>query len=249
MRFGSRLFAPRPFTTLLTIVLIAGLVSLGRWQLRRADEKRVLYDSFAAGSDATRTIDLGTGPVPRYQHVEASGRYDSGRQVLIDNMVNNERAGYFVITPFALAGGGWVWVNRGWVPLGRSRALRPAVAVPEDLRQVRGRADHLPAPGIQLGTRASLAPPYPAVAAFPSHAELAQLLNESSWTAATELILLDPGEPDGFVRTWAPPGFPPIRHLGYAVQWFGLAVALLVIYVVTNLKPIAAEKSGKGGAA
>jgi surfeit locus 1 family protein len=87
------------------------------------------------------------------------------------------------------------------------------------------------------------------VAAFPSHAELAQLLNESSWTAATELILLDPGEPDGFVRTWAPPGFPPIRHLGYAVQWFGLALALLVIYVVTNLKPIAAEKSGKGGAA
>ena len=54
------------------------------------------------------------------------------RQILIDNMVNGERAGYFVITPFALQGGGWVLVNRGWVPLGASRAERPAIPVAGD---------------------------------------------------------------------------------------------------------------------
>ncbi len=43
-------------------------------------------------------------------------------------------------------------------------------------------------------------------------------------------------EPDGYVRTWSPPGFPPMRHIGYAVQWFALALALLVIYLVTNLR-------------
>jgi cytochrome oxidase assembly protein ShyY1 len=31
-----------------------------------------------------------------------------------------------------------------------------------------------------------------------------------------------------------------MRHIGYAVQWFGLAAALIVIYVVTNLKPVKA---------
>jgi surfeit locus 1 family protein len=221
--------------TLVTIVLIATLISLGMWQLRRADEKRVLFDSFAAGTDATRMIDLGTPRLQRYQHIEAGGHYDQSRQILVDNMVNAGRAGYFVITPFALAGGGWVLVNRGWVPLGASRAERPAIAVAGDTRQVRGRCDNLPSPGIQLGTKEKLAPPYPVVAAFPNHAELAQLLEEYSWTKATDLVLLDPAEPDGYVRSWAPPGFPPMRHIGYAVQWFGLALTLLAIYIVTNI--------------
>jgi surfeit locus 1 family protein len=236
IKIGSRIFAPRVFTTLLTIAMIVLLISLGRWQLRRAEEKRVLFDSFAAGTEAARPIDLATPPVRRYQHVEASGHYDQERQVLIDNMVNAERAGYFVITPFALTGGGWVLVNRGWVPLGASRAQRPAIAVAGDARVVRGRADHMPAPGIRMGTKAALAPPYPVVAGFPSRAEIAQLLREPSWTAATDLVLLDPGEPDGYVRNWSAPGFPPLRHIGYAVQWFALALTLAVIYVVTNLR-------------
>jgi len=236
IKVGSRIFAPRLFTTLLTLVLIAMLISLGRWQLRRADEKRVLFDSFAAGTSATRLIDLETPPLRRYQHVEGSGHYDQARQILIDNMVNAERAGYFVITPFALTDGGWVLVNRGWVPLGASRAMRPTIPVTGDTRRLRGRNDNLPSPGIQLGTRAMLAPPYPVVAAFPNHAELAQLLGESSWTKAADLVLLDPAEPDGYVRNWAPPGFPPMRHIGYAVQWFALALTLFVIYVVTNLR-------------
>ena len=236
IRIGSRIFAPRLFTTLLTIVLIALLISLGRWQLRRADEKRALFDSFAAGADATQAIDLRTPHLRRYQHVGASGHYDPTRQILIDNMVDAERAGYFVITPFALAGGGWVLVNRGWVPLGASRAERPAIPVSSDVRQVRGRADNMPSPGIQMGTKALLAPPYPVVAAFPSRNEIARLLGEPSWTSATDLVLLDPGEPDGYVRDWSPPGFPPMRHIGYAVQWFALALTLFILWVVTNLR-------------
>jgi surfeit locus 1 family protein len=91
IKVGSRIFSPKIFTTLLTIVLIALLISLGRWQLRRADEKRVLFDSFAAGTDATQMIELRTPPLRRYQHIEAVGHYDQSRQVLIDNMVNDGR--------------------------------------------------------------------------------------------------------------------------------------------------------------
>jgi surfeit locus 1 family protein len=236
IKLGSRIFSPTVFTTLLTIALIALLISLGRWQLRRADEKRVLFDSFAAGADATLQIDLGTPHLRRYQHVDAAGHFDQTRQILIDNMMNGERAGYFVITPFALTGGGWLLVNRGWVPLGQSRAERPAIPVGSEPRRVRGRADNMPSPGIQMGTKAPLAPPYPIVASFPSHAEIARLLGESSWTQAADLVLLDPGEPDGYVRNWSAPGFPPMRHLGYAVQWFALALTLGVIYLVTNLR-------------
>src|SRR5580704_2238274 len=213
------------------------LVALGRWQPDRAAEKRVLFGSFATPSVAAQPLDLRSGQVPRYSYVAAVGSYDETRQVLIDNMVEGERAGYFVITPFALQGGGWVLVNRGWVPLGKSRADRPAIPVAGDLRSIRGRADNLPSPGIQMGVPAPLAQPFPVVAAYPKREEVARLLKEPDWTSATDSILLDAAEPDGYVRNWAPPGFPPMRHIGYAVQWFGLALALVVIYVVTNFRP------------
>jgi surfeit locus 1 family protein len=244
IKVGSRLFSPTAFMTLLTMVLIALLVSLGRWQLRRAEEKRVLYESFAAGADATLPVDLATPHLRRYQHVEASGRFDQTRQILIDNMFDGERVGYFVITPFALTGGGWVLVNRGWVPLGRSRAERPAIPVAPVVRTLRGRADNMPSPGIHMGTPLPLAPPYPVVANFPKQADIARLLGESSWTDAADLVLLDPGEPDGFARHWSAPGFPPMRHIAYAVQWFALALTLFVIYIVTNLRRI--DSPGRG---
>jgi surfeit locus 1 family protein len=166
--------------------------------------------------------------------------------VLVDNMVSHERAGYYVLTPFALTGGGWVWVDRGWVPVGSSREQLPNIAVDDRMRSVTGRADHLPTPGIQLGKRPILSPPFPVVAGFPSAQELARLSKETSWTRATETILLDAREPDGYVREWSPPGFPPLRNIGYAVQWFGLALALAVIYGVTNLKKAGADRQTGG---
>jgi len=246
MKIGSRIFAPRPLTTAITVVVLGGLIYLGRWQLQRAAEKQVLFDQFSRGADAIRVIDATTPPVPRYQHVEARGHYDGTRQILIDNMTNSDgRAGYFVITPFLLRGGAWLLVNRGWVPLGTSRAVLPEVRVPADERILRGRADHLPAAGIQMGRPAQLTGPFPAVANFPTAAEIERLLQESRWSPATEAILLDPDQPDGYVRQWQAPGFPPIRHIAYAVQWFGLALALVIIYIVTNFRRVTPDASGQ----
>jgi surfeit locus 1 family protein len=236
MKLGSRIFAPRPLTSALTLAVLAVLLSLGSWQMRRADQKRALFEAFDRGADATRLIERETSPLPRYQHVEARGRYDGARQVLIDNMTDAAgRAGYFVVTPFALTGGGWLLVNRGWVPLGVSRASLPAVPVAGDERTIRGRADHLPVPGIHMGRPADLRPPYPVVANFPTRDEIARLVQEAAWSNAADVVLLDADQPDGYVRVWQAPGFPPLRHIAYAVQWFGLAAALAVIYLVTNL--------------
>jgi surfeit locus 1 family protein len=222
--------------TLLTLVLLCLLIALGRWQLHRAAEKQALFDAFAAGTDATREVNARTPRLPRYQHLLARGHYDPARQILIDNMVSEDgRAGYFVLTPFALAGGGWILVNRGWVPLGASRAQPPATPASGEERALRGRANDLPRPGMRLGNRVPLAPPYPVVADYPTRTELGTLLHEPLAPAA-EMVLLDAGEADGYLRRWAAPGFPPMRHIAYAVQWFGLGLALLVIYVVTNLR-------------
>ncbi len=241
LRLGSRVFEPRAFTTLLALVLVVALVSLGRWQLHRADQKRALYALFDSGSDATRAIEAATPRLPRYQHVQAVGAYDPSHQILIDNMSSAAgRAGYYVITPFALRGGGWILVNRGWVPVGPRRADKPPVEVSGREREIKGRVDELPRAGIQLGEREPLRPPYPVVANFPTHGEIAALLRGGGWSKVADVVLLDADEPDGYLRQWQPPGFPPMRHVAYAVQWFALAAALVVIYVVTNLRRVGA---------
>ena len=233
------MFEPRAFTTLLALVCVTALVALGRWQLHRADEKRALYALFDSGTDATRAIDASTLRLPRYQHVEAVGSYDQSRQILIDNMSSAAgRAGYYVITPFALRNGGWILVNRGWVPVGARRANKPQVGVSGEERAIKGRADDLPRAGLVLGERTPLAPSYPVVANFPTHGELAALLGGVWWSKAADVVLLDASEPDGYLREWQPPGFPPVRHLAYAVQWFALAIALAVIYVITNVRRV-----------
>ncbi len=222
------------------LAALALFLSLARWQLRRADDKQALADAFTTGAGSTVIVTGSTAAQPRYQHIEVHGRYDTDRQVLVDNIVSADgRAGYYVLTPFALDGGGWLMVNRGWVPVGRSRKVKPDVTVGADQRVVHGRADHLPAPGIRMGTAAPLSAPYPALANFPTLADLSSLYGIADWSPATPVLLLDQGEADGYLRAWSPPGLSPLRHLGYAVQWFGLALALIVIYVVTNLKRVA----------
>ncbi len=236
-RIGSRTFAPRPLTTSIAFLLFIALLLAGRWQLQRAEEKRALFDEFAAGNRSVARINSRSAVLTRYASLLARGHYASSEQVLIDNMVSSEgQAGYDVITPFELDDGGWLLVNRGWISSGANRAVLPDIAVAENARSIRGRADLLPRPGIRLGSPPVLAPPFPVRASYPTAAQVRALLTPRRWAPAAEAVLLDAHEPDGFERHWNAPGFPPLRHIAYAVQWFALAAALVVIYFITNLK-------------
>jgi surfeit locus 1 family protein len=237
LRIGSRQFAPSLFGTLAMLAVLGVLLSLGRWQLHRADDKRALYEAFESGAGSTLPADTPGAPLVRYQHVSAAGHYDPSEQILVDNMPGPDgRAGYYVITPFKTSSGPWLLINRGWVPMGNDRAVLPAVPAPADERRIAGRVDHLPQPGIHMGTPAPLKPPFPVRATYPSPDTIRALLGGRDWSQRAEVILLDAREPDGFVRQWSAPGFPPMRHVAYAVQWFGLAAALVVLYVVSSLK-------------
>ncbi len=181
IKVGNRAFAPRPFTTLLTIVLIALLVSLGRWQLHRADEKRVLFDSFAAGGGAAHPIDLNTPKLPRYSQVEAAGHYDDYAPDL--DRQHGQCRTRRIFRDHALC------AARRRLGAGQSRldSLRARAAPigrpfrsPPIARRIRGRADNLPSPGIRMGVPAPLTPPYPVVASFPTQADIAQLLKETA---------------------------------------------------------------------
>jgi surfeit locus 1 family protein len=77
---------------------------------------------------------------------------------------------------------------------------------------------------------------------YPTLAELRALYGEK---LLPRIVLLDAVESDGFERNWSArynfSDFGPDRHIGYAVQWFGLALGLLIIYLFVSLKPVQRE--------
>jgi len=239
LKIANRVFAPQPWAALLTLAAIITFGSLGAWQLGRSQEKRAMLTSFERGMRTDRA--LGSASVDglsRFQHVTATGRYQSQRQVLLDNMPSSTgQPGYRVLTPLVRPGNSrLLLVDRGWVPLGPSREQLPAIDVGSDQRVTAGRLDQLPVPGIRVGPAGSPGVTcWPRVLNFPTQADLENVLGQP---LESRIVLLDAARPDGFERVWRPAlGFPPERHLGYAVQWFALAIVALVIFVALSLKP------------
>ncbi len=237
---GNWRFRPGRIPTLAVVLLCPLLASLGIWQLDRAEQKRQLVSGFEAG---TETIVIGGASVgdavadlPRYQRVEIEGSYESEHQFLLDNMTYGGAAGYQVLTPFAVEGGGvHVLVNRGWIPKAFGTSLMPDIGVSGERRRIRGRITRLPRPGLELSGEAPPLPEWPRAVQFPVMEELAQALGEP---LATRMVLLDETEDGGYVRDWSPVEFGPETHMGYALQWFAMSVTVLIIYLALNLKRI-----------
>ena len=235
MRFGSLEFAPGRWPTVITLVVFGILVSLGFWQLDRADQKRALLAQYHAGADASPIrLDARVRSLDglQYQLATATGSYDGDHQFLLDNRTHNGVAGYQVLTPLKLAGGAGLLVNRGWVPLPGSREVLPQVPVDDDERTVTGRIRQPSLKGFSLGgEQPRTGWPYRI-----QRVDIDRLAHELDYPLLPAELLLGPGQPDGYVRDWRPLTFGPERNVGYAVQWFSMAAVLLVIYLMVNTK-------------
>ncbi len=235
-RPGHRVFAPSLALTALMFLLMAVFVALGRWQWRMGDARATQYRHFRLGAD--RVISLGPAPLarqPLYQRVRLTGSYDGAHQFLLDNSIHGKLDGYQVLTPLRRPGAETVLVDRGWVPFTGNRARLPDVSLGQNEPVVvTGRIARLPAPGLSFGR---VPPPaggsWPKVTSFPTVGQLVVALGRP---ADPRILLLDPGEPHGYLRDWRPPGMPALENWGYAVQWWAFAAAALVIWLVLSLK-------------
>jgi len=52
------------------------------------------------------------------------------------------------------------------------------------------------------------------------------------------ILLLDPQEPNGYIRDWHPPGMEPVRHWSYAIQWWCFAFLAVVFWAVISRRKI-----------
>lgn len=216
--------------TLVVLVLLPALLALGRWQLERADQKRALLMQYAATSAAAPVAF--DAALPRFTRVRISGRWDP-RQFLLDAQVQRGQVGYRMFTPLALADGSRLIVDRGWVPAAIDRATLPDVTLAAELAakdaELEGLLDEFPRPGVRTGAASSADASWPRVVLYPSSEALSVALG-----AAVQPRLLRLGSDAAFD---AAIGFPPERHLGYAVTWFALAATLVVLWLSFAARP------------
>ena len=223
--------------TLITLVLLTLFVSLGRWQWHRGEAKQAVWTEYERNA---ASVPLGTrefDSIDRFARLELSGTYEPEHQFLLDNRSHAGQPGYEVLTPFRTSDGRRMLVNRGWVPFGGYRDRLPDVSMAAGTPvTISGRIDELPSGGLASGHAAPDSnATWPKVTSFPTHAELANALGAK---LQQRLLLLDPEAPGGYVREWSPPGMPPTRHFSYAIQWWGFAAVLLVLYFGLNFRKV-----------
>jgi len=155
--------------------------------------------------------------------VRARGSFVADKVVYLDNRPYNDQPGFYVVMPFKLVDGGYVLVNRGWLP--RNIANRTTIephATPAGQIEIEGIARADATRAFELGQGGSAA-----------HQLIRQNLDVGAYAAETGLPLQpfviqqlsDDG--DKLVRDWPAPDTDVERNYGYMLQWWGMAVAAL----------------------
>lgn len=225
---------------ILALLAMAAFCGLGAWQLGRAKQKEAMLASAEEILKARKAIPLREAldlSADRFDWVEATGDFVAGPRLLLDNQLREGRAGIRVYCLFSPAQGfRTLLVDMGWLPLNGSRDL-PTTTCPQGEMSIRGLMAPPPASGLRLG-------------------EARVRIDDSTWLAtriepsatgriwgvvdspSPRVLKLDPAIRLGYARDLdiLPNTLPPERHLGYAVQWFGLALAVFVTALVLSLR-------------
>lgn len=231
-------FSPPWWAWLSYLLVVTLLLNLGAWQLQRAHDKAQLLEAQVAASQAAPLSlkQWQEAPLPHAdiydKAVVVSGRYLPNRSLLQDSQIHEGKVGYHLWTPLETTGG-LVLVNRGWLAAVPDRSSLPNFATPLEPQTLRGVWRPLPQPGLYLGEGDCDRSEWPRVVQYPRLNELECLLEAP---VADGLLLLASDQPNGYLREWASGVMPPAKHIGYAVQWFALALALSIIFVWVNLQ-------------
>jgi len=214
---------------LLLAFLLPAFVSLGLWQWRKAETKTAIQAELdTRSSDVAIAMPSLPADVDslRHRRVALRGTYDAARQVLIDNRLHREQAGYHVITPLRLEGSEMrVLVNRGWLAAPADHQIIPQADVPAGTVELTGIAV---VPSQRFFNLA--AQPGSGWDAVWQNLDLARFRTALGTPLQQVVIQLDPAAPGGYVREWPRPDERAERHRSYALQWFGFALASLGIW-------------------
>ena len=221
------------------LLLFAGLmmpllISLGYWQLDRADEKRQILAEFVGNqqSPPAALAELSGEQNLQYRAVQLRGKLDATRRLLLDNRVRNGRPGYEVfevLTP--QAGSQKILVNRGWVQASLDRNQLPEIAPVNGEVRLSGSLYRVLKGGLQLDDGIGAVSNWPARVGWVSAARAEQLYGEQIFTYQ---LRLDSDSPGALQTGWPTVAVQPEKHTAYAVQWLVMALVLLIMTVNAN---------------
>jgi len=240
MRTGNWVFQPKLLPSLATLAGVPLLLSLGFWQLHRADTKAGIADTFLERrAQGVVTINTSADRADTEQMIwrrgKVHGRYEQEQHYLLDNQVNKGRAGYFVYTPLRLEQENkWILVNRGWLPTGTYRDEAPVFTTPPVALALQGFLARPPS-AAYLSDQGKVEAMSRGITRLQS-IDIEHIKQISGLDVLPYVLRLNPAAGSGFIREWSGPGFGVDKHLGYAFQWFVLAALLVSIYIAFTLK-------------
>lgn len=222
-------------------------VSLGNWQLRRADEKLALQAAWDRAEQAPPLPVAGTDlavlakDLPR--RVQLRGRFLAGHDVWLDNRQMDGQTGLLLITPLRLADGAVVLVNRGFARRDpRDRTRLPAVARPADEVTIEGVAVAQASRVLQIGENAPNGTGQPAVW---QNLDFDAFERASGLTVARWVVQQTQGADDGLLRHWPPLAAGVDKHHGYALQWFALAALITALTLFFGVRALRRRSRSK----
>ncbi|MCF7200579.1 SURF1 family protein [Pseudomonas oligotrophica] len=224
-------FRPGWLPSLLVLVLLPTLAWLGVWQLERGEHKRELLERQAARQAAAPiTVEQLEGLADAgYRRVWLQGRFDAAHSFLLDNRTRDGQVGVELLQPFFdEPSGRWVLLNRGWLPW-PDRRVPPQFDTPT--QSLKLAAWVYAPPGRPFVLNRWMSDGWPRLINQADPDELWALLGRRG---ITRELRLEPG-PTAYRADWPVTTLSPQQHLGYAVQWFALAAALLVLFVYFGL--------------
>ena len=229
-------FTPRLWPTLGTLCTLALFIHLGLWQQGKADmrsaeaaqrQERSHHGAYRITATLVDAEALQDAPVV------VRGHYLPQRQFMVDNRQEQGVPGVHVLTPLQIEGSTTVvLVNRGWVGWGQSRATLPKV------KDIAGEVEVSGTAVIPSRKKFFLMPDHgDAMPGLWSRLDLERFVAQSPSPVQPVVVQQASGDvDDGLVRHWQPPEDRVGMHQSYAYQWFGMAIALVIFYVVASMR-------------
>ena len=223
---------------IITLLAVVVMVKLGFWQLDRASQKQALFNDYQQHADnianSPANLNLIKRQPDRFEAVTATGTFDPDRFFFIDNQMHEGTPGYHVIGLLKLAGKQDVLaVNLGWLAAPRLRTELPTVALPDGQVSVQGLVQH-PQENVFINSKREQP-----VGVWPQRVPEflpQQVAANYRLPLLPYVVLLSEQQPFGYMRQWQPNVMPPEKHQAYALQWFSLAIAALVIFAFAVIK-------------
>ena len=218
---------------LLAFVFFCIFTGLGLWQLARAEQKKLLLNAFAEGTKQVPTLTLATTHSDlRFYRAQLTGQFFEPYTFLLDNKTFHGQIGYEIYSLFKADGlDTLILIDRGFIPLGLRRDVLPIIRTPQHTVTLTGMLN-LPPSYVALGDmRESLRINWPLRLEFINTTAIAALIHQPIFPY---VLTLKSGDPAAYAIEWKPVIMGPERHRGYALQWFALALTLLILFVALN---------------